>query len=63
MHLDFDVHDDGVGFDPIKTPRGSGLQNMFDRTDAVSGTMRLVSEPGSGTRLAGSIPLTVAVAS
>jgi len=29
------LFDDGAGFDPEITPRGSGLQNMADRLDAL----------------------------
>ena len=55
--LRFTVEDDGAGFDPAATPRGSGLQNMADRVEALGGTFELVSSPGTGTVVAGSLPL------
>jgi signal transduction histidine kinase len=55
--LDFVVNDDGQGFDPSTTPMGSGLTNMADRIDAAGGTFDLVSKPGRGTRVSGSIPV------
>jgi signal transduction histidine kinase len=54
--LSFEVSDDGCGFDP-GTARGSGLQGMADRLDALGGTLSVRSEPGSGTSVAGRVPL------
>ena len=54
--LSFEVSDDGRGFDPPTTPRGSGLQNMIDRLDAMGGALEIGSSPGTGTRLFGRIP-------
>jgi len=55
--LGFEVADDGPGFDPATTPRGSGLQNIADRLDALGGALELESSPGTGTRIAGRIPI------
>jgi signal transduction histidine kinase len=55
--LSFEIGDDGRGFDPTATPRGSGLQNIADRLDALGGDLRIVSAPGDGTRLIGWIPV------
>jgi signal transduction histidine kinase len=55
--LDFDVRDDGVGFDPQTVTRGTGLQGMTDRIEAIGGTLVVDSAPRNGTRVAGSIPL------
>jgi signal transduction histidine kinase len=55
--LHFAVEDDGKGFEPAKTHRGSGLTNMADRLDALGGGIELDSKPGSGTRLRGKLPL------
>jgi signal transduction histidine kinase len=55
--LAFEVRDDGIGFDPSAAPRGTGLQGMADRIDAVGGTFALRSTPGHGTTVAGSIPV------
>ena len=55
--LDFAVQDDGAGFDPAATPKGSGLTNMTDRIDALGGSLELTSAPGEGTRIKGSLPI------
>jgi len=54
--LAFEVEDDGNGFDPEATPRGSGLQNMVDRVEALGGSLEVTSEVGTGTTIAGQIP-------
>jgi signal transduction histidine kinase len=56
-HLHFSVSDDGRGFDVATTTRGSGLINMADRLDALSGTMAVCSTVGKGTELSGSLPV------
>jgi signal transduction histidine kinase len=56
--LVFAVADDGIGFDPAATPRGSGLQNMADRLEALGGTVEVISAPGEGTTVSGRIPVT-----
>jgi signal transduction histidine kinase len=55
--LVFTVSDDGRGFDPATTPRGSGLQNMADRLDALGGRFEIVSRPNEGTTIIGRIPV------
>jgi signal transduction histidine kinase len=60
-NLRFDVEDDGKGFDPATTPRGSGLTNMADRLDALGGSIEIVSDVGVGARLRGSIPVPASV--
>jgi signal transduction histidine kinase len=55
--LVFTVSDDGRGFDPDATPRGSGLQNMADRIDALGGRFEIVSRPNEGTTVTGTIPV------
>ena len=52
-----DVRDDGKGFDPDRTTRGAGLQNMEDRFDALGGQLEIDSSPGRGTHLSGWLPL------
>jgi signal transduction histidine kinase len=54
--LAFTVIDDGDGFDPSSTRRGSGLQGMADRLDAIGGTLEVGSNPGMGTTVTGRIP-------
>jgi signal transduction histidine kinase len=56
-HLVFAITDDGRGFDPASTPRGSGLQNMADRLEAIGGSVDVSSTPGRGTRITGRIPV------
>ena len=49
------VEDDGVGgADPT---RGSGLQGLADRVEALGGTFRVSSPRGHGTRLTAEVPL------
>jgi signal transduction histidine kinase len=55
--LRFQVSDDGRGFDPRVTPRGSGIRNMADRLEAVGGELTIRSSPGHGTTLGGRIPI------
>jgi len=54
--LSFEVTDEGVGFDTDATPAGSGLINMRDRAEALGGSVEIVSAPGRGTTIRGSIP-------
>jgi signal transduction histidine kinase len=56
--LQFEVADDGRGFDPGATEANSGLQNMTDRIGAVGGRLSVRSAPGAGTTVSGRIPVT-----
>jgi signal transduction histidine kinase len=56
--LAFTVEDDGKGFDPATTPKGTGLQGISDRLAALGGTIDIASAPGYGTRVTGRIPAT-----
>jgi signal transduction histidine kinase len=55
--LEFHVVDDGRGFDPATTERGTGLQGISDRVDAIGGEVRVESAPGAGTTVSGSVPV------
>ena len=55
--LRFEVRDDGAGFDQRTAATGVGLTSMRDRLAAVAGELAIVSSPGNGTRVIGSIPL------
>jgi signal transduction histidine kinase len=55
--LRFQVSDDGRGFDPAATRYGTGLTGIADRLEALGGTVRVSSTPGSGTEVAGRVPL------
>ena len=54
-HLNFEIGDDGHGFDVARSNGGSGLQNIRDRVDALEGTLEIHSSP-LGNRIEGSIP-------
>ncbi|HXF71599.1 MAG TPA: ATP-binding protein, partial [Actinomycetota bacterium] len=54
--LRFEVEDDGRGFEPAATRRGTGLQNMSDRIEALGGVLEVDSVPGRGTRIHGRLP-------
>ena len=56
-HVVFEVRDDGSGFDPGRTGRGTGLQGMTDRLEALGGRLEVTSAPGSGTTVVGRIPV------
>jgi signal transduction histidine kinase len=58
--LNFEVADDGAGFDPTATTFGSGLQGMADRLAAIGGTLEVRSAPGGGTTVGGRIPAVAA---
>jgi signal transduction histidine kinase len=55
--LQFEVADDGSGFDSLKAAGGAGLTNMRDRLGAVGGTITVESAPGAGTRVRGVVPV------
>jgi signal transduction histidine kinase len=53
------IRDDGAGFDPSKRPRDAfGLVGMRERIELAFGELEIRSEPGSGTDLRATIPLT-----
>ena len=57
--LRFEVRDDGPGFTVNGNGnghRGAGLVNMRDRVGALGGELAIVSSPGRGTRVIGSVP-------
>ena len=55
--LQFEVSDDGIGFDTASTGYGSGLQGIADRLAALGGSVEIRSEAGSGTRVTGRVPV------
>jgi len=59
--LSFSVADDGVGFDQAVTGYGTGLQGMADRLGALDGELEVTSRPGSGTTVAGRVPVGASV--
>ena len=54
--LQFEVVDDGPGFEPDRVRPGAGLTNMRDRLAAVGGELTLGSAPTTGTYVSGVIP-------
>lgn len=56
LHLE--VRDNGQGFEVDRAREGVGLQNMRDRLGAVGGRVEVISNPGSGTLLTASTPIT-----
>jgi len=54
--LEFEVSDNGRGFDPAQVTEGSGIPSMTDRLDAAGGTLTIDSAPGRGTTVKGSVP-------
>jgi signal transduction histidine kinase len=55
-----EVLDSGKGFDPhepLRPPRGWGLEGMRERVEAVGGQLSLYSAPGHGTTIQVLIPL------
>jgi signal transduction histidine kinase len=56
--LEFEVTDDGDGFDTTTVNPGTGLEGIADRLDTVGGSLTVSSEPGRGTTIAGIVPTT-----
>jgi signal transduction histidine kinase len=54
--LEFEVTDQGEGFDPAEHQEGSGLVGMRDRLEALGGTLSVRSSPGTGTQIVGFVP-------
>lgn len=54
--LRFDVADNGVGMAATK-PHGAGLNGIGDRLAAIDGHLTVVTEPGRGTCVSGTVPL------
>jgi signal transduction histidine kinase len=54
--LQFEVRDDGEGFDTSDGLTGQGLSNMRDRLAAVGGRLAVRSTPGHGTVVSGTVP-------
>lgn len=55
--LVFEVRDGGPGFDLSQIERGSGLQNMADRIEALGGGFEIDSVVGRGTTIRGRVPV------
>ena len=55
--IEFEVADNGVGFQPDRHADGMGLVSMRDRIAAVDGELEVDSSPGRGTVVSGSVPV------
>jgi signal transduction histidine kinase len=55
--LRFSVRDDGRGFDPARTPEGSGFAIIRDRVGAFGGTLAVDAAPGRGTVVRARLPV------
>jgi signal transduction histidine kinase len=55
--VEFQIEDDGRGFDTTAVSDGNGLVNMNDRIGALGGTLDVVSTPGRGTTIMASVPV------
>ena len=56
--LNLSIRDNGLGFVPDKvTTNGLGLNQMKERVSAVGGTLRLESQPGTGTTVIAQLPI------
>jgi signal transduction histidine kinase len=53
------LSDDGDGFDPRTVREGFGLSGMRARLDLVGGHLEIAGQPGEGTTITASLPLTV----
>ena len=61
--LCFEVRDSGVGFTHREDAApGAGIVNMRDRVEAVGGTLSVSSREGTGTVVAGIVPVSSIVA-
>jgi signal transduction histidine kinase len=55
--IEFEIRDDGTGFDSTAPIGGFGLVSMHDRIAAVGGELSVDSSPGRGTIVLGRIPV------
>jgi signal transduction histidine kinase len=55
--LYFEVRDTGAGFESREEHAIGGIVNMRDRIGAAGGTIEIISRPGRGTTVMGSVPL------
>lgn len=58
--VEFEVADDGAGYEPELATEGQGFLNMRDRVGAYGGDISVDSAPGKGTRVHGRVPVPVA---
>ena len=54
---DFEVEDDGRGFDPAEAGEGFGLEGMRERVGLLDGRLEIESRLGAGTTIVAEVPL------
>ena len=55
-HIDIEIGDDGIGFDPDASDEGFGLIGMRERVSLMGGTFSVASQSGAGTTVHCRIP-------
>ena len=50
------IEDDGCGFDVATASEGQGLRSLERRASSLGGALQVRSSPGTGTRVAFSVP-------
>jgi signal transduction histidine kinase len=55
--LSLSINDNGEGFNHPKAMHGLGLIGLKERVTELSGTVRIDSSPGNGTRIVAAIPV------
>jgi signal transduction histidine kinase len=58
--FEFEVADDGPGFDPREQSSAFGLASMRDRIAAIGGELEIRSAPGQGAHIRGIVPKSAA---
>jgi len=61
--IEFAIGDDGIGIKTRASADSVGLLSMKDRIGVVGGELEIVSSPGAGTRVRGTVPDNVLAAS
>ncbi len=56
-NLELCISDNGQGFDKKKGKKGIGMKNIISRTDKMSGSVKVDSEIGKGTKITIFVPL------
>lgn len=55
--LNLEIADDGRGFDPAKTKKGVGLNNIVNRVELFNGNVDIIAGPGQGCTVRVAIPV------
>lgn len=57
--LRLSIADNGQGFDTGQKRKGVGIMNMYSRSEAVNGSLDIISQPGAGCTLVAAFPVKV----